>query len=43
VPVADSNDDLIRIVGKPTQVGLIRMFAQVDDGPRLSWVQFVLP
>ncbi len=43
LPVADSDDDLIRIIGKPTQFGLIRMFAQVDDGPRLTWIQFVLP
>jgi hypothetical protein len=43
LPVADSDDDLIRISGKPTQFGLIRMFAQIDDGPRLAWVQFVLP
>lgn len=42
-PVAGSDDDLIRIIGKPTQFGLIRMFAQVGDGPRLAWTQFVLP
>ena len=43
VPVADSGDDLVRIIGKPTQFGPIRMFVQIDGGPRRSWSQFVLP
>ncbi len=43
IPVASNRSNLIRIIGKPTQFGPIRMFVQAGDGPRLSWTQFVLP
>lgn len=44
VPVdARGKDDLIRIIGRPTQFGPIHMTVQIDGGPAHHWTQFALP
>ena len=38
-----SQDQLVRIVAQPNQIGLVALSAAMADGPGLSWSQFILP
>jgi hypothetical protein len=43
VPAGATGDQLIRVVAQPNQIGPIRLSASMDDGPKLSWTQVILP
>jgi hypothetical protein len=36
-------NDLIRVKGSPTQIGLLHLSARLGAGPTLYWTQVVLP